>query len=245
MNPFKTTRKQLSIFVTAGYPELTSLPEKLAFLTRAGVDFIEVGIPFSDPLADGPTIQESSNVALRNGMNTSLLFEQLAAFRASVPLVVMSYLNPIVHFGLERFLQRCSETGIRHLIVPDVSLEVYERSYQKRFETMGITLCFLVAPSTSSERVQRMAKHSRNGFIYLVSSSMTTGNQQTQHFESDYKRIKEACGTTPMMIGFGIRTGQDVRRVHSFSDGAIVGSAYIQAIHSGNEAAFIQDVLAY
>lgn len=245
MNPFQKEHKQLSIFVTAGYPLLNSLPEKIEFLSNAGVDFVEIGVPFSDPLADGPIIQASSSIALQNGMTLPILFKQLAGMTTKIPLVLMSYLNPIIHFGVDAFLLACKETGIRHLIIPDLTLEVYERFYQATFETNGITLCFLVAPCTQSERIHRMAHHSRNGFIYLVSSSMTTGNTSTHNHTDAYLRIRAACGTTPMMIGFGIRTVDDVRHAHAFGDGAIIGSAYIQSIETNNEEIFIQDVLAH
>lgn len=245
MNPFKKDKKQLSLFVTAGYPEINSLPEQLEELSKQGVDFIEVGIPFSDPLADGPTIQFSSDIAIRNGMHIELLLKQLEGVCLDIPLVIMSYFNPILHFGLENFLKACVGVGVKHLILPDVSLEIYERNYQSLFEHYDVSLCFLVAPSTPTDRVKRMAQHTQNGFVYLVSSSMTTGSAPQQNNGNAYKRIREACGNTPLMIGFGIKTKEDVRRVHEYSDGAIIGSAYIQAIQKKNEEEFIRDVLAY
>lgn len=242
MNPFKQTKKQVSIFVTAGYPELNSLPSEIQLLENAGVDFIEVGIPFSDPMADGPVIQHTSEVALENGMKTALIFEQLRSFETKIPLVMMTYFNPILHYGLNKFMTDCSELGIRHLIVPDISLEVYERDYQSIFEENGMTLCFLVTPTTSTERIQRMAEHSREGFVYLVSSNMTTGNITVNLPIEDYATVKKACGQTPMMLGFGIKSGMDVIRAHEVADGAIIGSAYLKALSVGNQRIFLRDV---
>ena len=242
MNPFRKNSKQLSIFVTAGFPEIDALPKHIQFLEQNGVDFIEVGIPFSDPMADGPTIQESSDIALKNGMHVSLLFDQLKNRTTSTPLVIMSYFNPIMHFGLDAFLKRCQEVGIQHLIIPDISLEVYNSRYRHLFEAMGITLCFLITPYTNSERIAAMSHHSRKGFIYLVSSSMTTGNEVKQIGAEEVARIRSACGATPLMIGFGIKNRADVDNVHRLADGAIIGSAYIRAVRSGTQKNFLKEL---
>jgi len=241
MNPFKQTKKQVSIFVTAGYPELDSLASEIRLLESAGVDFIEIGIPFSDPMADGPVIQHTSEVALKNGMTTELLFEQLRIIQCKIPLVMMTYFNPVLRYGLNAFMTDCREIGIRYLIVPDISLEVYERDYQAIFEENGMTLCFLVTPTTRTDRIEQMAKHSRKGFIYLVSSNMTTGNATAQLPADAYETVKKACGQTPMMLGFGIRSGTDVNRAHQVADGAIIGSAYLQAMSGGNQSVFLRD----
>ena len=243
MNPFRKDKKQLSIFLTSGFPELSSLPKQISFLEQSGIDFIEVGIPFSDPMADGPTIQESSDIALSNGMNIELMFEQLSGINCEIPLVIMSYFNPILHFGLGNFLQHCSDVGVKHLILPDISLEVYEHLYQDIFESNGVSLCFLITPRTSPERIKRMSEHSSSGFIYLVSSSMTTGSAAKQLEHSEFKQIREACGDTPIMIGFGIRNKQNVKNVHKIADGAIIGSAFIKALKSGEERTFISQLL--
>ncbi|GAB5418230.1 MAG: tryptophan synthase subunit alpha [Crocinitomicaceae bacterium] len=244
MNPFRKNSKQVSIFVTSGFPTIDSLPKQIHALEENGIDFIEVGIPFSDPMADGPTIQKSSDVALRNGMNVSMMFRQLAEVNASIPLVIMSYFNPIIRFGLEAFLQRCVDVGVKNVIIPDISLEVYDELYRRQFEKSGITLCFLVTPNTDSERITVMSKRSSNGFIYLVSSSMTTGNEVKQIGASEVGRIRAACGETPLMIGFGIRNRNDVESVHRMADGAIIGSAYIRALSNGTEQSFISELLA-
>ena len=134
MNPFKKQNKQLSIFVTAGYPRINSLPDQLSTLENEGIDFIEVGIPFSDPMADGPVIQNTSEIALKNGMNLTLLFEQLKQRKTSIPVVLMGYLNPVLAFGIDKFLQECKEVSVYTVIFPDMSAEIYERFFQHQFE---------------------------------------------------------------------------------------------------------------
>jgi len=243
MNPFIKNQKQLSIFVTAGFPEVDSLPKHISFLETYGIDFIEVGIPFSDPMADGSTIQESSDRALRNGINISMIFDQIKSTRTKTPLVIMSYFNPILHFGLTNFLHRCAEVGVRHLIIPDISLEIYEQFYLKQFEDAGVTLCFLITPDTEFRRIQKMSDYSKNGFLYLVSSSTTTGNQSQLSSIPKIETIRSACKQTPLMIGFGVRTREDVANVHKLADGAIIGSAFIRAVNSGSERDFISGLL--
>jgi len=247
MNPFRKNSKQLSIFVTAGYPRLNSLPSQIQFLEEQGVDFIEVGIPFSDPMADGPTIQESSEIAIQNGMTVSLLFDQISTTNSKIPLVIMSYFNPILHFGLDRFLENCNKVNVAHVIIPDISLEVYEKLYCPTFENYGVTLCFLITPKTSSERISKMSKYNSEGFLYLVSSSMTTGNAGTRAKlgTDEMERIRAAAGDTPLMIGFGIKSREDVSDVHQVADGAIIGSAYIKALSEGREQDFISNVSAH
>lgn len=242
MNPFKKTHKQLSIFVTSGYPELNSLPSQIKFLENNRIDFIEVGIPFSDPIADGPVIQASSMKAISNGFSMDLLFNQLATVETKIPLVIMSYLNPILRFGVVRFLTECRKVGVFHLILPDLSLEIYEREYEELFLQHGMTICFLVTPETTEARVKQMAKHSSNGFIYLVSSTMTTGNNTPMEANISHGRIKSYCGETPMMIGFGIRERKDVESAHQNADGAIIGSAYLKALASSSEKAFLESI---
>lgn len=242
MNPFKKDKKQISLFVTAGYPELNSLPEQILSLENAGIDFLEIGIPFSDPMADGPVIQNSSSIAIDNGMNIDLMFEQITLAEAKIPLVIMSYLNPIMNFGMDVFLSKCSEVGIQHLIIPDVSLEIYNRYYKDLFDTYGITLCFLVTPTTPESRIRKMAEMSKNGFIYLVRSSRTTGSVQSSEEEYDFSHIRSLCGDTPMMTGFGISSRKDIDAIHEYSDGAIIGSAYIKAIGNNGVEKFLNGI---
>lgn len=245
-NIFKKEKKQISIFITAGYPNTESTINQIIMLQKAGIDFIELGIPFSDPMADGPVIQETSNVSIENGMSVELLFELLSKNqdKISAPLVIMGYLNPIFHYGLENFLKKCKEVNIRHLIIPDISLEVYEKYYQSFFEQFGITLCFLVTPLTSNERIQKMAKISSDGFIYLVSQNSITGENKEVNLglEKRYMEIKKLCLETPLMIGFGIKNREDIQKGQKFADGAIIGSAYLKAVKLKNEVNFLNEI---
>ena len=194
MNKFKKDKKQLSIFITAGFPELNSTGKQILELQSKGVDFIEVGIPFSDPMADGPTIQQSSEVALKNGMTLELLFEQLKAIKEEVkiPIVLMGYLNPVLAFGLENFLAACQQVNVSTVIIPDLSFEIYQRFYQTTFEKHGVSLVFLVTPDTSEERISQIEEVSQNSFVYLVSSKKITGGkfEVTETLGKKYKRIR-------------------------------------------------------
>lgn len=246
MNPFKKQNKQLSIFITAGYPTLESTTQQILTLQEQGIDFIEVGIPFSDPMADGPVIQETSSIALQNGMQLDLLFDQLFSIKENVkiPLVIMGYLNPVLQFGIEKFLSKCKELEIASVILPDMSLELYERFYQSNFVKYGISVSFLITPTTSDERIERVANVSRNSFVYLVSQTSITGGTSVINSEMNerYKEIKTICKETPVMLGFGINTKEDVLKAHQNCDGAIIGSAYLKALKNGNEAKFIDDL---
>ncbi|MDG0973680.1 MAG: tryptophan synthase subunit alpha [Crocinitomicaceae bacterium] len=237
----KTTHPLLSIFLTAGYPQLNDLPRQLALLEKYGVDFVEVGIPFSDPLADGPVIQESSTIALKNGMQLSLIFQQLKAVNTSVPLVLMGYLNPILQFGMDRFLAEANHVGVKHVVLPDLSIEIYERSYKEIFDHYGVTPCFLVTPKTSDDRIRKAARLSEKGFVYLVSTNATTGSQHltTLNLQERYREVKSLCGATPVIMGFGIRDKATFEAATVDVDGAIIGSAFIQALGSGKEEEFL------
>ena len=175
----KEEGKLLSIYFTAGYPELEDTVPIIEELERNGVDMIEIGLPFSDPLADGPTIQESSTAALRNGMSTELLFEQLQDIRKTVkiPLIIMGYFNPVLQYGVEAFCSRCADIGIDGLILPDLPLDVYQDEYEAIFKKYGLLNMFLITPQTSDERIHQIDEASE-GFIYMVSSASTTGPKQ-------------------------------------------------------------------
>lgn len=242
MNPFKKDTKQLSIFITAGYPKLSSLNQQLDFLESREIDFVEVGIPFSDPMADGPTIQATSEIALQNGMTLKLIFDQLAERKATLPIVLMGYLNPVLAFGIERFLQSCQKVSVGCVILPDMSLKIYERFYQDIFEKYGVTPSFLVTPTTSDERIQRIAEKCRESFVYLVSSNATTGGASEFGDDSRYAHIKNLCGETPLFIGFGIDSREKVDLVQGACDGAIVGSAYLRALEKGLEIEFLEEL---
>ena len=172
-------KKLLSIYFTAGYPKLTDTIPVIEALEKAGVDMIEIGLPFSDPLADGPTIQESSTAALKNGMTTELLFEQLKDIRktVSIPLIVMGYFNPMLQYGVEAFCAKCHEIGIDGIIMPDLPLDVYQEEYQSIYEKYDLINIFLITPQTSEARIRAIDEAS-NGFIYMVSSASTTGAKE-------------------------------------------------------------------
>jgi len=239
MNKFIKKNKQLSIFITAGFPNLDSTTKEILSLQKKGVDFLEVGIPFSDPMADGPIIQKSSEIALKNGMNLDILFNQLASIKdeVKIPLVLMGYFNPILKYDIRKFLQRCKEIGVRSTIIPDLSLEIYERFYKEMFDEFSVSMIFLVTPDTELKRVEQIVEISKDSFVYLVSSSKITGqgfvvNEETQ---LKYKKIKEACKGVPLMLGFGISSKKDIIQAHQFCDGAIIGSAYIKSIMEEKE----------
>ena len=200
----RESKKLLSIYFTAGYPNLNDTVTIIQDLEESGVDMIEIGLPFSDPLADGPTIQASSTQALKNGMTTTLLFEQLKDIRntVTIPLIIMGYFNPILQYGVEAFCEKCQEIGIDGLIIPDLPVEVYHEEYKAIFDKYGIINVFLITPQTSDERIKYIDSIS-NGFIYMVSSSSTTGakvgfgEEQTNYF----KRIANMNLNNPQIVG--------------------------------------------
>ncbi|WP_418511353.1 tryptophan synthase subunit alpha [Corallibacter sp.] len=226
-------KKLLSIYFTAGYPNLNDTVEIIQDLEKSGVDMIEIGLPFSDPLADGPTIQASSTQALKNGMTTEVLFKQLKDIRKSVsiPLIIMGYFNPILQFGVEAFCKKCNEIGIDGLIIPDLPVDVYHEHYKSIFESYGLINVFLITPQTSEKRI-RFIDSISNGFIYMVSSASVTGSktgfgdEQTQYFE----RIKNMNLKNPQVIGFGISNKETFTQATTYAKGAIIGSAFIKHI---------------
>lgn len=240
-HPFRSTAKQTSIFITAGFPHLNSLPEHILSLQRR-VDFIEVGMPFSDPVADGPVIQRTSQIALQNGMHIGLLFSQLREIsdRISVPIVLMGYLNPVLQYGLERFLQECAGLKIRHLILPDLSPELFEARYRSSFQHYGVSLCFLVTPSTPDDRIRRIATLSQNGFVYLVGDHRITGGSYdiTSDLQERYRHIRTLCGETPLFLGFGIDSAEKKTSALTHCDGVIIGSSYLKAIENETVTSF-------
>ncbi len=225
--------KLLSIYFTAGYPALNDTVRIISDLEKAGVDMIEIGLPFSDPLADGPTIQESSTAALHNGMNSDLLFKQLEGIRdnVSIPLIIMGYFNPVFQYGVEAFCAKCSELGIDGLILPDLPLDVYLEEYRSIFEKYDLLNIFLITPQTSEERIRKIDNASE-GFIYMVSSASTTGakagfgKEQTDYFE----RIAAMGLRNPQIVGFGISNAETFQQATSHAKGAIIGSAFIKGL---------------
>lgn len=224
-------KKLLSIYFTAGYPKLNDTVSIIQELEKNGVDMIEIGLPFSDPLADGPTIQESSTDAIANGMTSALLFEHLKDIRklVQVPLIIMGYFNPMMQFGMEKFCQKCAEVGIDGLIIPDLPLYVYENEYKAIFEKYKLKNVFLVTPQTSSERITQIDTIS-DSFIYMVSSAAVTGsqsgfgNEQTDYF----KRIANLNLKNPQIVGFGIKDKETFEQATTNQKGAIIGSAFIK-----------------
>lgn len=226
-------KKLLSIYFTAGYPQLNDTISILEDLEKNGVDMIEIGLPFSDPLADGPTIQESSTQALRNGMTTDKLFQQLKDIRKTVniPLIIMGYFNPMLQYGVEEFCKKCEEIGIDGLIIPDLPVNVYSEKYQAVFEKYNLINVFLITPQTSAERIGFIDSVS-NGFIYMVSSASVTGT--TSSFGNDtknyFKRISGMNLKNPQIVGFGISDKQSFKEATEYSNGAIIGSAFIKQL---------------
>ena len=226
-------KKLLSIYFTAGYPNLDDTTKIISELQKSGVDMIEIGLPFSDPLADGPTIQASSTQALQNGMTTELLFKQLANIRKSVeiPLIIMGYFNPMMQFGVENFCQKCQEVGIDGLIIPDLPLEIYESEYKDLFEKYDLKNIFLITPQTSEERILKIDTIS-DSFIYMVSSSSVTGNQTgfSEIQENYFERIASMNLKNQQIIGFGISDKTTFQQATKYQKGAIIGSGFINFI---------------
>lgn len=223
-------KKLLSIYFTAGFPKLNDTVSIIQELEKNNVDMIEIGLPFSDPLADGPIIQESSTIAIENGMTTSLLFEQLKEIRKTVqiPLIIMGYFNPMLQFGMEKFCQKCAEVGIDGLIIPDLPLQIYETEYKAIFEKYNLKNIFLITPQTSLERILQIDGIS-DSFIYMVSSAVVTGSQSgfgTEQLEY-FKRIAKMKLKNQQIIGFGIKDLTTLNQATEFQKGAIIGSAFI------------------
>ncbi len=223
----------LSVYFTAGYPELNDTKQIIQELVKNGVDLIEIGMPFSDPVADGPVIQHSSLVSLNNGMSVRKLFEQLQDIRQSVdiPLILMGYLNPVLNYGMEAFCAKCKEIGIDGLILPDLPPSVYEEDYKQIFETNNLHNICLITPQTSDERIREIDELSA-GFIYMVSSSATTGmKQQVTDYQTDYfERVSKLEMKNPRLIGFGISNAVTFANACKYANGAIIGSAFVKAL---------------
>lgn len=228
----------LNIYFTAGFPNLNDTEKIILSLDRAGVDLIEIGMPYSDPLADGPTIQQSGSVALENGMNLPLLFQQLKNIRkqTNVPLILMGYFNQVMQFGVADFMKECQACEIDGLILPDMPLDIYEEQYQNYFSQYGLDSIFLLTPQTQAARIRRIDQLS-SGFIYMVSSYAITGTQsgiseaQIEYFE----RIQQMNLENHRLIGFGISDHQSFKTACEHAHGAIIGSAFIRALEKSND----------
>ena len=227
----------LSIYFTAGYPTLDSTVTTAKALEEAGVDFLEIGFPYSDPVADGPTIQHSSQVALQNGMSLKTLFEQLKDLRkhVSIPVYLMGYVNPVIQFGVENFCKACKEVGVNGTIIPDLPMYEYEELYKPIFEENDISNVFLVTPQTSEERIRKIDSLSTN-FIYLLSSNATTGKnlQVEDQAEAYFQRIKAMDLDNPFVIGFGIHNKETFSKATTYANGAIIGTAFVKLLAEEN-----------
>ena len=242
------TKKEplLSLYFTAGYPELNSTVDIAEAVEKAGADFIEIGFPYSDPLADGPVIQHSSLVSLQNGMNLQLLFEQLKELRkrVTIPVLLMGYVNPVLQYGVEKFCDSCASVGVDGVIVPDLPMYEYEELYKDNFIGNNLSNIFLVTPQTSEERIRKIDELS-NGFIYLLSSSSTTGKnlKVSEEAEAYFSRIRAMNLKNPTMIGFGISDQASFNKAAEYTRGAIVGSAFVKFLGTENAMARIPEFI--
>jgi tryptophan synthase alpha chain len=245
----KKKQRILNVYCTAGYPELNSTIDVMKTLQSNRVDLIELGMPYSDPLADGPVIQASGTRALHNGMTISKLFEQLKDFRkeVTIPVVLMGYLNPLLQYGFEKFCAKAAQVGIDGLIIPDIPIWEYEREYREIVKNCGLDFIFLVTPETSDERIKKIDDLS-TGFVYAVSSSSITGsNKDFSSVEFYLKRLQDLQLKNPVFVGFGIRDKQTFDTACRFANGAIIGTAYVKAIENGdvgkNTSEFLQGII--
>ena len=228
----------LSVYFTAGYPNLEDTVPVVQELVKNGVDLIEIGMPFSDPVADGPVIQHSSLIALQNGMSIRKLFDQLKDIRqvVDIPLILMGYINPVLQYGVDAFCQKCNEIGIDGLIIPDLPMDVYEAEFKSAFEANNLHNIFLITPQTTDNRLRKIDEVS-SGFIYMVSSNATTGAKTSvSDFQKQYfERVNSMSFQNPRLIGFGISNAETFENACQYAHGAIIGSAFVKAL-GGSES---------
>lgn len=242
----------LSVYYTAGFPDLNDTLRVAQYLEASGADIIEIGMPFSDPVADGPTIQESNKKALDNGMSIKILFEQLKELRKSVsiPVILMGYINPVLQFGMSKFCSECERCGIDGVIIPDLPMAEYLALYKNMFAEHGLKNVFLITPQTSESRIRLIDEHT-DSFIYMVSSASVTGakdllgEQQQKYFE----RVQNMHLKNPLLIGFGISNNETFKAASSYSNGAIIGSAFIKLLQAATDLKeqiekFVKDIKA-
>jgi tryptophan synthase alpha chain len=241
----------LSVYFTAGYPLLDSTLPVLTALQESGVDLVELGMPYSDPLADGPVIQASGSQALENGMTIATLFKQLAGFRSSIrmPVILMGYMNPVLQYGFERFCADAAKVGVDGLILPDLPMYEFETEYGPIVKKYGLDFIFLVTPETAEARIRQLDALS-TGFLYAVSSSSTTGKDKDMRLQQAYfDRLKGMSLRNPIMVGFGIKDKATFQAAAEHASGAIIGTAFVKALGAGSDIdavtrQFIQSVLA-
>ena len=235
----KKKKNILNVYYTAGFPKPDSTVIIAQHLERAGADIIEIGIPFSDPVADGPTIQESNKIALDQGMNLRLVIEQVKKIREAkvqLPVILMGYLNPVFQYGIEKFLKDAVEAGVDGLIIPDMPLHEFEEEYQSLFEAAGLCNTFLISPTTTDHRIQKIDALTK-GFIYAVSASSITGARGTFADEqlAYFGRIQKMKLANPFLIGFGISNHETFSKASAYAAGAIVGSAFINLLKNSKD----------
>lgn len=242
-------KKFLSLYFCAGCPTLNSTGDVIKTMQRRGIDFIEVGIPFSDPLADGPVIQTAATKALKNGMSVQLLFDQLKAIKddVQIPLILMGYLNPILHYGIEAFCQSCAEAGVSGMIIPDLPFDDYLSQVKPVADKYDLRVIMLITPETSDERIRFIDEHT-DGFIYMVSSAAITGAQKSfdDAKQEYFRRIDQMQLRNPRMIGFGISNAQTLKAAQDNAAGAIIGSKFVTLLDEaeGNADAALDQLFA-
>jgi len=229
----KEKKKALVFFLTAGYPKLDSTEELALALTQGGADILEIGMPFSDPLADGPAIQESSNIAIKNGVTLQSVLDNVHAIRSktNIPIVLMGYLNPILRFGEKDFFQMAARAGVDGVILPELPFEETPR-YKSLIDGSGLSQILLVTPTTSPERIRSIDSAS-NGFLYCVSTTGVTGSEHRANISNYLQIVRKNAPKNPLLVGFGISTPQDAASIAMAADGVIIGSALIRQISSG------------
>ena len=236
----------LSIYFTAGFPKLEDTLPTMMAIEEAGADIIEIGIPYSDPIADGPTIQDSNMHALENGMTLKKLFQQLDTMRSHVklPVVLMGYLNPIIQFGVAAFCKKCQEVGVDGLIIPDLPMQQYQDEFKLMFESHGLSNTFLISPQTSEARIKEIDNNSR-GFIYMVSAHSITGAKKgiSEEQIAYFQKVKQMGLQNPTLIGFGISDAESFSTASKYGNGAIIGSAFINVVKNSQDLR--ADIISY
>lgn len=230
---FNTKKDILNIYVTAGFPKLNDTIEIVKELAKNGVDMVEIGMPFSDPLADGPTIQNSSQIAIKNGITLDLIFKQVEEIRKTVDIaiVLMGYYNQVLQYGADAFFEKAKSVGVDGFIIPDLTIDIYEKDHQQKLENLGLDMIFLITPQTTDDRIKWIDAKS-SGFLYVVSSFAITGSKSDiQQSQIDYfNRINDLQLKTPKLIGFGISDKKTFNTACKHAEGAIIGSAFIKAL---------------
>ncbi len=235
---FRQKKNILNIYLTAGYPRLDDTVKIVRILESAGVDMIEIGMPFSDPLADGPVIQRSSTVAIKNGITLQKIFDQVAEIRrhSGIPLILMGYLNQLMAYGEEAFFEAAARAGVDGLIIPDLPVDIYRKQYKNSIRKAGLDMIFLISPHTSPERIRELDAES-SGFLYMVSSASITGShlQLAENQKAYFERIRQMELKNPTLIGFGIHDRKTFETACRYASGAIIGSAFIKTLeNAGN-----------